>query len=40
VKLAVEYSNRILGLQDGVVVFEGTSDKLDKETLNRIYKYD
>ena len=40
VKLAVEYSNRILGLQDGLVVFEGTSDKLDKETLNRIYKYD
>jgi phosphonate transport system ATP-binding protein len=39
VKLAVEYSNRILGLQGGDVVFEDTSDKLDKETLNRIYKY-
>ncbi len=40
VKLAMEYSNRILGLQDGILVFEGTSDGLDKETLNMIYKYD
>lgn len=40
VKLAIEYSNRILGLQDGVLVFEGTGDKLDQETLNKIYKYD
>jgi phosphonate transport system ATP-binding protein len=40
VKLAVEYSNRILGLQDGVLVFEGPKDSVNKETLNMIYKYD
>ena len=40
VKLAMEYSNRILGLQDGVLVFEGPRDGLDKKTLNMIYKYD
>ncbi len=40
VKLAVEYSNRILGLQDGLLVFEGTGDELDRKMLNMIYKYD
>ena len=40
VKLATEYSNRILGLQDGVLVFEGTADQLDKKTLNMIYQYE
>ena len=40
VKLAMEYSNRILGLQDGLLVFEGPRDAVNKETLNMIYKYD
>jgi phosphonate transport system ATP-binding protein len=40
VNLAMEYSNRVLGLQDGVMVFEGTAEELDKKTLNMIYKYD
>jgi len=40
VELAKEYSNRILGLQDGALLFEGTVDQLDKKTLDMIYKYE
>jgi len=40
VKIATEYSKRILGLQDGSLVFNGYADQLDKKTLNMIYKYE
>ncbi|MCF8108753.1 MAG: phosphonate ABC transporter ATP-binding protein [Desulfohalobiaceae bacterium] len=37
VQLAKEFSNRIIGLQDGVKMFEGKTENLDQETLDKIY---
>ncbi len=37
VELALEFSNQIIGLQDGVKMFHGPSDQVDKKTLEQIY---
>ncbi len=37
VQLALEFCNRVIGLQDGVKKFEGAPHELDKEALNEIY---
>jgi len=37
VQLALEFSNRVIGLQDGEKKFEGPTDQVDKGTLERIY---
>lgn len=38
VPLAREYSDRIIGLHDGELVFDGTPAELDETASNRIYK--
>ena len=38
VHLAREYSDRILGLRDGELVFEGTPDEFDEEAEDLIYR--
>jgi phosphonate transport system ATP-binding protein len=40
VELAKEYADRVIGLQDGKKVFEGTATEVDKKALDTIYKYD
>jgi len=40
VELAKEYAARIIGLQDGKKVFEGTAKEVDRKALDTIYKYD
>ena len=37
VQLALEFCNRVIGLQDGIKMFEGTPEELDKEALHQIY---
>jgi phosphonate transport system ATP-binding protein len=37
VQLALEFSNKVIGLQDGVKKFEGPTGNVDKRTLNEIY---
>lgn len=37
VELALEFSNKVIGLQDGVKMFEGPTTKVDKATLEEIY---
>jgi phosphonate transport system ATP-binding protein len=37
VQLALEFSNKVIGLQDGVKKFEGPTQKVDKSTLEEIY---
>lgn len=37
VSLAREYADRIIGLAEGVVVFDGPPDKVNEDTLNMIY---
>lgn len=37
VNLAMEFCNRILGLQDGVTMFDGPTEKMDQRQLNEIY---
>ncbi len=37
VQLAREFSNKIIGLQDGIKMFDGPTDTLDKTRLNEIY---
>ena len=37
VQLALEFSNKVIGLQDGVKKFEGPTSKVDKSTLEEIY---
>lgn len=37
VQLALEFSNRVIGLQDGVKKFEGPTNQVDKTTLEEIY---
>ncbi len=37
VQLALEFSNKVIGLQDGVKKFEGPTHKVDKNTLEEIY---
>lgn len=38
VDLALEYTDRIVGLEDGEVVFRGTPDELDQEARDVIYR--
>jgi phosphonate transport system ATP-binding protein len=38
VDLAVEHADRVVGLHDGELVFEGTPDELDEEGLDRVYR--
>jgi len=37
VQLAREFSNRIIGLQDGIKMFDGPTDTLDNTRLDKIY---
>jgi phosphonate transport system ATP-binding protein len=37
VQLALEFCNKIIGLQDGVMKFEGTPEQADKRALDDIY---
>jgi len=37
VQLALEFSNKVIGLQDGVKKFEGPTQDVDKKTLEEIY---
>ena len=37
VQLAKEMSNKIIGLQDGVKMFDGPTGELDDDRLNEIY---
>lgn len=37
-ELAQKYGTRIIGLQDGKLVFDGPADTATKETLNKIYQ--
>lgn len=38
VDLALEYADRVIGLTDGEVVFEGTPEELDDDARNTIYR--
>lgn len=38
VELAIEHADRIVGLHDGELVFEGTPDDLDKRGLDTVYR--
>jgi phosphonate transport system ATP-binding protein len=37
VQLALEFSNKVIGLQDGIKKFEGPTNSVDKGTLEEIY---
>ena len=37
VQLAMEFCNKIIGLQDGIKMFDGPTDKLDRRMLDTIY---
>ncbi len=37
VQLAMEFCNKIIGLQDGVKMFDGPSETMDEDMLNKIY---
>jgi len=38
VNLALDHADRIVGLHDGELVFEGTPEDLDEEALDRVYR--
>jgi phosphonate transport system ATP-binding protein len=38
VELAIEHADRIVGLHDGELVFEGTPDELDERGLDTVYR--
>jgi hypothetical protein len=40
VNLAEQFADRILGLSDGELVFEGSTDELDENAKNKIYRAD
>ncbi|GAB4518238.1 MAG: phosphonate ABC transporter ATP-binding protein [Anaerolineae bacterium] len=40
VDLAKQFADRLIGIAQGVVVFEGTPDELDEDAMNRIYRFD
>jgi phosphonate transport system ATP-binding protein len=40
VNLAEQFADRILGLSDGGLVFEGSTDELDESVKNKIYRSD
>jgi phosphonate transport system ATP-binding protein len=37
VQLAMEFCNKIIGIKDGVKMFDGTTESLNKEKLDEIY---
>jgi phosphonate transport system ATP-binding protein len=37
VELALEYADRIVGIRDGRIVFDGPSEAVDQAVLNSIY---
>jgi phosphonate transport system ATP-binding protein len=37
VTLAMEFCNKIIGLQDGVMMFDGPTEEMDQSRLNQIY---
>ena len=37
VQLALEFSNKVVGLQDGIKMFDGPTNQVDKSTLEEIY---
>jgi phosphonate transport system ATP-binding protein len=40
VDLAKTFTDRLIGIAQGVVVFDGTPAELDEATMNRIYRFD
>lgn len=40
VELAKQFSDRLIGIAKGVVVFDGTPDQLDEATMDKIYRFD
>lgn len=40
VDLAKAFTDRLIGIAQGVVVFDGTPDELDEDAMNRIYRFD
>lgn len=40
VELALEYADRIIGIQDGKIVYDGKAENVNNEILDRIYKKD
>jgi len=40
VNLALEFSNRVIGLQDGVKMFDGPTTSVDKKVLEEIYAFE
>jgi phosphonate transport system ATP-binding protein len=40
VDLAREFADRLIGIAQGQVVFDGTADELDDASLDRIYRFD
>ena len=37
VRLAMEFCNKIIGLQDGVKMFDGPTEHMDQDKLDEIY---
>ena len=37
IHLAMEFCNRIIGLQDGVKMFDGPTERMDQAKLDEIY---
>lgn len=37
VQLAMEFCNKIIGIKDGVKMFDGSTESLNKEKLDEIY---
>ena len=40
VQLAIDFSTRIVGLQDGLKIFEGPPNTLDRKALDEIYAFE
>jgi len=40
VELAKQFCERIIGIAQGKVVFDGTPDQLDEDAMDRIYRFD
>lgn len=40
VELAKRYADRLVGIAQGVIVYDGPPDRLDQETMNCIYRFD
>jgi len=37
--IAMEYADRIIGMRDGKIVFDGPVEEVDEETFEEIYGY-